>query len=125
MSEVNWIAFAAGAIAAFIFGFLIYGPFLGLQRRWAEGSGISPEAPAQMPKGPLVTNAIAIVLLALIIGLTETTNSLGVAMLAILVAAAYAANTGAWAQKNGFAMAVDIGYVIGSGALMIVAHGIL
>lgn len=125
MTDINWIAFVAGAVAAMAFGFLVYGPFLGLQRRWAEGSGINPEPPAKMPMGPMITNWIAIILLALIIGLTETTQSIGVALLAILTAAAYVANTGAWAQKSGFAIGVDVFYVIGSGALMIVAHGLL
>ena len=125
MSEMNWIAFGAGAVACFVFGFLIYGPLLGLQRRWAEGSGIDPTPPDTMPKGPLLTNAVAIVLLALVVGLTETTQSLGVAMLGIAAAAAYVANTGAWAQKSGFAITVDVAYVLGSGVLLILAHALL
>ncbi|WP_204114112.1 twitching motility protein PilT [Shimia biformata] len=125
MTDMNWIAFAAGFVAAAVFGFVVYGPFLGLQKRWAEGSRIDPEPPAKMPMGPMVINWIAILLLALIIGLTETTQSLGVALLAILSAAAYVANTGAWAQKSGFAIGVDVFYVIGSGVMMILAHAIL
>lgn len=122
---MNWIAFLAGAVAAFVFGFLIYGPFLGLQKRWAEGTRISSEPPEKMPMAPLLTNAVAIFLLALVIGLTETTQSIGVAVLAILAAGAYVANTGAWAQKTGFAIGVDVLYVLGSGVLMILAHAIL
>ncbi|PSL20617.1 DUF1761 family protein [Shimia abyssi] len=125
MTDMNWIAFIAGAVAAMAFGFLIYGPVLGLQKRWAEGTRISPEPPAKMPMFPMVTNWTGILLLALIIGLTKTTQSLGVALLAILCAAAYVANTGAWAQKSGFAIAVDAAYVLGSGVLMILAHAIL
>lgn len=125
MTDMNIMALIAGAIAAFIFGFLVYGPVLGLQRRWAEGSHIDPEPPKKMPMRPIVTNLIAIVLLALIVALTETTQSIGLAILAILSAAAYVANTGAWGQKSGFAITVDVGYVIGSGVLMILAHAAL
>ncbi len=122
---MNWIAFAAGFVAAAVFGFLLYGPALGLQKRWAEGSHISPEPPAKMPMGPLVTNWVAIALLAYIIGRTETTQSLDLAVLAILACAAYVANTGAWINKSRFAITVDVSYVIGSGILMILAHAIL
>ncbi len=125
MTDVNWIAFVAGAVASMAFGFAVYGPVFGLQKRWAEGSRISTQAPDKMPMGPMITNWIAILLLALIIGLTETTQSIDIAVLAVLAAAAYVANTGAWAQKTGFAIVVDAGYVIGSGILMILAHALL
>ncbi|MFY0660952.1 MAG: DUF1761 family protein [Shimia sp.] len=122
---MNWIAFIVGFIACSAFGFLVYGPVLGLQKRWAEGSNIDPEPPEKMPMGPLFTNWIAIALLAYIVALTETTQNLTVALLAILACAAYVANTGAWINKSRFAITVDVGYVLGSGVLMILAHAIL
>ncbi len=122
---MNWIAFIVGFVASAAFGFLIYGPVLGLQKRWAEGSNIDPTPPEKMPMGPLVTNWIAIALLAYIVALTETTQNLTVALLAILACAAYVANTGAWINKSRFAITVDVSYVIGSGILMILAHAIL
>lgn len=122
---MNWIAFLAGFVASAAFGFLIYGPVLGQQKRWAEGSNIDPTPPETMPMGPLVTNWIAIALLTYIVALTETTQNLTVALLAILACAAYVANTGAWINKSRFAITVDVSYVIGSGVLMILAHAIL
>ena len=39
----NWLALITGVVAAFLLGFVVYGPLLGLQRRWAEGTRIDPE----------------------------------------------------------------------------------
>ncbi|WP_412562841.1 DUF1761 family protein [Thalassobius sp. MITS945101] len=122
---MNWPAVIAGVIGAFVLGFVIYGPFLGLQRRWAEGSHISPEPPAQMPVGAMAAQIVALSLLALIIGLTETTQNLNLALLAILAVAAQALSAGAWAQKSRFAITVDVGYALGAGAVMILAQGLL
>lgn len=121
---INWAAFGAGVVAAFVLGYLIYGPMLGLQRRWAEGTRISPEPPESMPMGPMAAQIIALAALALIIAMTETTNALGVALVGILAVAAQTASVGAWAQKSGFAIAVDVGYALLAGVVMIVAHAI-
>lgn len=122
---MNWPAVIAGVIGAFVLGFVVYGPLLGLQRRWAEGSHISPEPPAQMPLGTMAAQIIALSLLALIIGLTETTQNLNLALLAILAVAAQSLSVGAWAQKSRFAITVDVGYALGAGAVMILAQGLL
>jgi len=121
--DVNWLAVVVGVIAAFALGFLVYGP-LGFQKRWAEGTRISPEPPAKMPMGSMGVQIVALALLASVVGITATTDSLGLAILAILAVAAQSASVGAWAQKSGFAITVDTGYAIGCGALMIVAQGI-
>ncbi|MEX0365369.1 MAG: DUF1761 family protein [Ruegeria sp.] len=121
---INWLAAGTGVIAAFLLGFLVYGP-LGFQKRWAEGTRIDPTPPDTPPLGAMGLQIVFLVLLATIIAATETTNSLGVAFLAILAVAAQAASVGKWAQKNGFAIAVDTGYAIGCGIVMILAHAIL
>lgn len=122
---INWIALIAGVIGAFILGFLMYGPFLGLQKRWAEGTRISPEPPATMPVGAMGAQIIALFFLALVIAMTETTGALTVAVIAILAFAAQAASVGAWAQKSGFAIGVDVAYALLSGVVMILAHALL
>ncbi|MDE9449190.1 DUF1761 family protein [Aliiroseovarius sp. Z3] len=122
---INWVAMGAGVVAAFLLGFVIYGPFLGLQRRWAEGTRINPDPPATMPVGPMLAQIVSLAFLALVIAMTETTGALGVAMVAILAVATQTASVGAWAQKSGFAMAVDVGYALLSGVVMILAHAAL
>jgi len=122
---INFVAFGAGVIGAFLLGFVIYGPYLGLQRRWAEGTRIGPEPPEKMPMAAMLVQITSLVFLALIIAMTETTNALGVAIVAILAVAAQTASVGTWAQKSGFAISVDVGYALASGIVMILAHGLL
>jgi hypothetical protein len=122
---MNWLALVVGVVAAFGLGFVIYGPFLGLQRRWAEGTRINPEPPARMPLGAIAAQVAALFLLALIIAMTETTNNLILALLAVLLFAAQAASIGAWAQKSGFAISVDVGYALLAGVVMILSHAVL
>ena len=122
---INFVAFGAGVIGAFLLGFVVYGPLLGLQKRWAEGTRISPEPPEKMPIGAMLAQITSLVFLALIIAMTETTNALGVAIVAILAVAAQTASVGAWAQKSGFAISVDVGYALASGIVMILAQGLL
>ncbi len=121
---INWLALGAGVIAAFLLGWLVYGP-VRFQKRWAEGTRIDPTPPDTPPLPQMEAQIIFLILLAAVVAVTETTNSLGVAVLAILAVAAQAASVGAWAQKSGFAIAVDIGYALGCGVVMILAHAIL
>ncbi len=121
---INWLALGAGVVAAFLLGWLVYGP-IGFQKRWAEGTRIDPTPPASPPLPQMAAQIVFLILLATVIAVTETTNSLGVAVLAILAVAAQAASVGAWAQKSGFAIAVDTGYALGCGVVMILAHAIL
>lgn len=121
---INWPAVLAGTVLAFLFGWLIYSPRM-FGRRWAEGSGIDPEPPESLPLVPMALQLVALFLLALIVGLTETAEAIGAALLAILAAAAMVTANGAFSGKNGFALAVDGGFVIGAGVLMIAAQGIL
>ncbi|WP_234999169.1 DUF1761 family protein [Ruegeria sp. AU67] len=96
---INWLALAAGVIAAFLLGWLVYGP-AGFQKRWAEGTRIDPTPPESPPLPQMAAQIVFLILLATVIALTETTNSLGVALLAILAAAAQTASVRAWAQKS-------------------------
>ncbi len=123
--SINIAALAVGVIAAFLLAFIVYGPALGLQRRWAEGTRIDPTPPSKPPLGSMILHIVMLTLLATIIAMTAATDSLGLAILAILAVAAQAVSVGAWAQKSGFAMAVDGGYAIGAGVLMILAHALL
>ncbi len=120
---INWLALAAGVIAAFLLGWLVYGP-VGFQKRWAEGTRIDPTPPESPPLPQMTAQIVFLILLATVIALTETTNSLGVALLAILAVAAQTASVGAWAQKSVFAIMVDTGYALGCGVVMILAHAI-
>ena len=122
--NLNILAVIVGTIAAFLFGWLIYSPKV-FGTKWAEGSRVELGAASSMPVFAMVAQLIALALLALVIGVTATTSALGTAILAILAAAAFVVSSGAFLKKSNFALAVDGGYVVGSGAIMILMQGLL
>ena len=121
---LNILAVIVGTIAAFLFGWLIYSPKV-FGTKWAEGSGVELGAASSMPVFAMIAQLIALALLALVIGVTATISALGTAILAILAAAAFVVSSGAFLKKSNFALAVDGGYVVGSGVIMILAQGLL
>ncbi len=121
---VNWAAVIAGAIAAFVFGWILYAPAV-FGRVWAKGSGIDIEIGNGPPVLAMVLQIIALLCLAIVVGVTETSNALLTAILAILAVVAFVVSGGAFMRKSGKALAVDGGYVLGAGILMILAQGLL
>ena len=122
---INWPAVGAGTIAAFVLGWLIYAPFA-LGKGWAASTGIEMPGPGtKPPMFAMLAQLLALFLLALIIGLTETAQALDAAILAILSAAALVVANGAFSGKNRFAMSVDGLGIVGYGVVMIAAQGIL
>ena len=122
--NVNWIAVLAGTVAAFLFGWLVYSPML-FAKTWAEGSGIELTADSRPPLGAMVLQIAGLLFLATVIGITATFNALFAAILAILAAACLTISNGAFCGKSTAALAIDAGYIIGAGILMIIAQGIL
>lgn len=120
---LNWTAVLVGTVAAFLMGWLLYLPKV-FGARWAEGSRLSPEPPETLPFFAMATQIAALFVLALVIGVTAQTSALITAVLAILAAALLVAAQDAFTQKSAFATAVDTGYVLLSGVLMIAAQGI-
>ena len=66
-----------------------------------------------------------IVLLALVVGMTETNQAIMTAVGAILAAALIVAGMDLFSQKTVRATMIDAGYIVASGAVMILAQGIL
>ncbi len=123
LANLNWVAVVTGAVAAFLFGWIWYNPRL-FGRRWAEGSGISPEPPERFPVLAMATQLAALFLLALVVGITAPLNALAAAIIAILAAAMFVVSAGAFINKSGFALAVDCGYIALAGAIMIICQAL-
>lgn len=123
-AAVNWLAVVVGAIAAFLLGWLVYSPILFI-KGWAAGSGVDLDDGSKPPVFAMLAQISALFLLALVVGITASSDALITAILAILAAAAFAVSNGAFCRKSSFAMAVDGGYVIAAGAVMILAQGLL
>lgn len=123
-ANVNWLAVIAGTIAAFLVGWLWYSEKL-FGKGWAAGSGVELGSADQMPVFAMVSQLVGLFVLALLVGVTATTNALMTAILGILAVALLNVSAGAFVRKSNYALGVDFGYLIIAGALMILAQGLL
>jgi len=123
MEHLNWIAVIVGTVASFLVGWLWYSPKL-FGQGWADGSGVKLNTADKMPAFAMIMQLLALFLLALVIGVTATTNALGTAILAILAITCFATSNGAFIKKTGYALAVDAGFIIIAGGVMIIVQGI-
>ncbi len=123
-SNVNWLAVIVGAVLSFLAGWLWYSPIL-FGKKWAEGSRVELGSADDMPKLAMGAQALALLLISTLIGITAASNALMAAIVAILGIAAFSVSVGGFVKKNNYAMMVDGGYVIAFGFIMIAVQGIL
>lgn len=121
--NVNWIAVVVGAIAAYMLGALWYSDKM-FAKKWKAGTGIPAVANTPMMHG-MLTQAAGTLLLAWVIGITETTNSIGLAILIGLTIAALIKANGFFAGKTKFAIFVESSFVLAMVFVMILAHVVL
>jgi len=123
-SALNWLAVVVGTLAAFMVGWLWYSPAL-FGKKWAKGSGVALDSANKMPVAAMVSQLIALFCLAMVIGLTATSDSLITAIFAILAVAFMVFSNGGFSKKSNYAMAVDLGHAVVSGIVLIAAQGLL
>ena len=123
MTGVNWPAVIAGTVVAFLVGWAWYAPAL-FGRKWDEGSRVPMDADG-FPVFAMGAQLVGLFVLALVVGITATTDALITAILAIVAAAMLVIANGAFCRKSGAALGIDAGYVIVSGIVMIAAQGLL
>ena len=121
---LNTTAVIVGAVAGFLFGWIIYHPKV-LGTIWAKGSGVDLDAGNGPPILAFGFQIGALICLALVIGMTATISYLGTALLAIGACILFVVGGGAFSGKSMGAIMTDGLYILGAGALMIVAQGAL
>ncbi len=120
LANLNWPAVLVGTVLAFGLGMLWFGPWL-FGKGWAAGShGITP--PAQVPVAAVTIQLVGTFLMALVIGITEATQALGLALLAIATIAVLQLAASMFGQKSRYAALVDAGFVLAMGVIMIGAQ---
>jgi hypothetical protein len=120
---MNWTAVVVGTIAAFGLGMIWFSPKM-FGKSWAEGShNIQP--PASPPFTAMIIQFVGLAILALVVGITATGEALFTAIGAIMAVALIVAGMDLFGQKSGKATVIDAGYIVASGALMILAQGVL
>lgn len=120
--NLNWLAVIVGTVVAFGVGWLWYGKLF--MAAWMKGSRLTPEDGSEMPMGAMALQVAGLFLLALVIGVTATTDALGTAILAILATAALVMSGHAFSKKSNAAILIDGGYILVAGAIMILCQGL-
>ncbi|PCI29426.1 twitching motility protein PilT [Candidatus Wolfebacteria bacterium] len=120
--DVNWTAVIVGAIAAFALGSFWYSPKM-FGKKWMKGVGLTAKD-ANSPAHALFAQAVSTFLLAWVIGVTATTNSLSLAILIALTLSVTIKANGLWAQKSRYAIAVESSYILVMAVIMIAAHAL-
>lgn len=123
LTTINWLAVGTGTIFSFLLGWGWYSPRV-FGKKWAEGSGVSLGSAQSMPVFAMVSQLVALFLLAVVIGLTAVVSALATALLTISAIAVFVASMGAFVKKTSYAIGVDAGYIIASGAVMIVMQAV-
>lgn len=120
--NLNWLAVIVGTVVAFGVGWLWYGKLF--MEKWMVGSRLTPADGQDMPMGAMALQVLGLLLLALVVGVTATTNALGTAILAILATAVLVMSGHAFSKKSGAAITIDGGYIVVAGVIMIICQGI-
>ncbi len=122
-SKVSWLAVIVGTIVSFLVGWAWYSPKL-FGKKWAEGSGVELGKAGEMPVFAMLSQFVALLVLAVLIGITATFNHLITAILGILAVGIWTVSAGAYVKKSAAALGIEFFYVILSGIVMIVFQGI-
>ena len=123
LTGVSWVAVLAGAIVAFVFGWLWYSPML-FGKKWAEGVGVELGDASEMPVAAMVTQAAGLLLMSWFVGVTAANNALLTVILGTIAFTVLAYSSGMFGKKSGYARNVDAGYLIGALIIMVVCQGI-
>jgi len=122
-ANVNWLPVGVGTVVSFLVGWAWYSEKL-FGKKWAEGSGVTLGSASKMPVFAMVSQLVALLLLALVIGLTAAVNALITAIVAILAVAIFTVSMDSFIKKSTAAVTIDFFYVIVSGVVMIICQGI-
>ena len=120
---MNWGAVALGTVAAFGLGMVWFGPLM-FGKAWAYGSH-NIRAPSKPPVAAMVLQFAGTLVLALVVGITETDNAIFAAIGAILAVALIVAGMDLFSKKSARATVIDTGYIVTAGVLMIAAQAML
>jgi hypothetical protein len=122
LMDVNLLALGSGALVAFLLGWVWYSDTL-FGIRWREGiAGVTGDRTAMMYG--MMAQVFGTVLLAWVIAIAETLESLQfVFLLALTIGTLIKAN-GLYSQKSRYAICVEVGYIWAMILVMISAHAI-
>ena len=111
-------------MVAFALGWLWYSPKL-FGKKWAQGVRITLDDDGTPPVAAMVSQMIATLLLAWVVGVTAANDALLTIILVTLTIVALIVSGGLFAQKSGYAIATEAGYIVVMVVIMIVCQAVL
>jgi hypothetical protein len=120
---VSWLAVIVGAVAAFILGWLWYGPLFGKQ--WAAGNNVELGTAANMPMGAMASQAIGLLLVSWFVAVIAPGVNLVTLILAVIAFGVLNASSAMFIKKPTNVIVIDFVYLIAVAAIMFVAQMIL
>jgi hypothetical protein len=123
-ANVNWLAVIVSAVAAYALGWLWYSP-KAFGPKWAEGVGLPPNPPAELPVPAMTMQAVGTFLLAWLGGITAARNALLTFILIVLTIAALMFASGLFTKKSQYAIYTESGYVVAMAVVIVIVHAIL
>ena len=121
---VSWLAVIAGAVAAFVMGWLWYSPKV-FGTKWAEGLGVELGSASEMPVGAMVTNIIGLLLMSWFVGVTAANNALLTVILATVAFTLLGYSGGMFGKQTAYVRNVNAGYWLAALVVMIVCQALL
>ena len=121
---VSWLAVIAGAVAAFVMGWLWYSPKV-FGTKWAEGLGVELGSASEMPVGAMVTNIIGLLLMSWFVGVTAANNALLTVILATVAFTLLGYSGGMFGKQTTYVRNVNAGYWLAALVVMIVCQALL
>ena len=122
ITAVNWPAVLVGFVVAFGLGFRWYGKLF--NKAWASGHGLDGP-PATMPWAAMGLQAAGVFLLSWLFAITAEREMLLTAIMIVLLVACLIASSVLYAMKPGRVAAIEAGYVIAAGIVLVIVNGIL
>ena len=120
---VSWTGVVAGAIAAFLLGWLWYSPKL-FGPKWAEGVGVQMGTADEMPKAAMVFQMMGLFLVSWLVGVTAASDALATIILAVLAFSVMGYAGGLFRKNSAYARGTDAGYWLASVIVMVIFQGI-
>jgi len=121
--NVNWTAVGVGALVAYLLGWAWYSPIL-FVKTWMAGNGLPIDDNPKPPIAAMLVQAVGTFSLSWVIGITAAQNALLMALLIVLTIVVLTVSARLYVQKNASVIAIDAGYLVLMGVVMIVCQGI-
>ena len=121
--NVSWLGVIAGAVVAFLLGWLWYSPRL-FGKQWAAGLGVELGDASEMPMGAMGLQALGLLLMSWFVGVTAASNALLTVILATVAFTVLGYAGGMFGKQASAVRNINAGYWLVSLLVMFACQAI-